>query len=238
MKTKLQALKLPLALAIYAGAAVILYLATHLFIPLLNKLSAFNSLIVWFICGGVFVFVPLFALAIVFTKKEGVVGLTEWKHRLLLTKLNTKGWLYSISASVIIMTLMGLIVTMAPYLISDFNAEPSFMKASKLATGERWILGVWVLFFFFNIIGEELFWRGYMWPRLQRSFGNKTWAINALGWAIFHLSFGWMLLITMLPILIIQPWVMQKTQNTWSGIIIHGLVNGIGFLMVTLVGIH
>ena len=77
-----------------------------------------------------------------------------------------------------------------------------------------------------------------MWPRLQLRYGNLTWLVSATGWTVFHLSFGWMLLLTMLPILIIQPYVMQKTQNTWSGIIIHGLVNGIGFLMVTLVGVH
>jgi len=38
----------------------------------------------------------------------------------------------------------------------------------------------------------------------------------------------------LLPIELIVPYIVQKRQNTWLGIIIHGLFNGSGFVMVAL----
>ena len=70
-----------------------------------------------------------------------------FKDRFWLAAPGKTVWIYSILASVVIMALMGVIVTFAPLLIDGYSAEPSFMKANKLDSGQYWMLGVWVVFF-------------------------------------------------------------------------------------------
>jgi membrane protease YdiL (CAAX protease family) len=46
-------------------------------------------------------------------------------------------------------------------------------------------LGVAILFIvllFFNIAGEELWWRGYIFPRQEKTYGRWTWLIHGLLW--------------------------------------------------------
>ncbi|MBI3578943.1 MAG: CPBP family intramembrane metalloprotease, partial [Ignavibacteriales bacterium] len=89
-------------------------------------------------------------------------------------------------------------------------------------------------YFFFNIVGEELMWRGYLLPRQSATLGQYAWILNGVLWAIFHAGIGWRIAIVLLPIEFIVPYVVQKRQNIWLGIIIHGLYNGSGFVMVAL----
>jgi membrane protease YdiL (CAAX protease family) len=55
---------------------------------------------------------------------------------------------------------------------------------------------------------------------------------NALGWGVFHLAFGTALLAVLVPILVILPWLAQRTRNSWVGVAIHAGLNGPGFLAV------
>ncbi len=71
-----------------------------------------------------------------------------------------------------------------------------------------------------------------MLPRQDIAFGKGTWILHGVGWGLFHIAFGWQLLITLLPILFIQSYVVQRRQNTWIGVIIHAGINGPGFLAI------
>jgi membrane protease YdiL (CAAX protease family) len=71
-------------------------------------------------------------------------------------------------------------------------------------------LAAWIVFFFFDILGEELFWRGYILPRQELVFGRRAWLVNSTLWAMFHLAFGWSMLLMLAPILIIGPWLVQR----------------------------
>ncbi|MFP4323970.1 MAG: type II CAAX prenyl endopeptidase Rce1 family protein [Anaerolineales bacterium] len=49
------------------------------------------------------------------------------------------------------------------------------------------MLGVYAVSLFGNIIGEELWWRGYILPIQERAFGKWAWLINGLLWiVVFH----------------------------------------------------
>ncbi|WP_373418506.1 CPBP family intramembrane glutamic endopeptidase [Roseinatronobacter sp. S2] len=85
--------------------------------------------------------------------------------------------------------------------------------------------------FFFNIVGEEILWRGYLQRRLSARNG---WLICACLWWMFHLPFGLDLMIMLLPVTIIVPYVFHKTQSTLACVFIHGMYNGPLFIAIAL----
>ena len=50
----------------------------------------------------------------------------------------------------------------------------------------------------FNIVGEELWWRGYIFPRQEKQHGRFTWVLHGLLWTLFH-AFKWWDLIGLVP---------------------------------------
>ncbi len=99
------------------------------------------------------------------------------------------------------------------------------------------ILGNWgvvVLYFImlsFNIVGEELWWRGYLLPRQEKRYGRFTWVWHGLLWTAFH-AFKWWDLIGLLPVCLAITYVSQRTKNNWPAFIAHYLFNGLGLLGV------
>lgn len=122
-------------------------------------------------------------------------------------------------------------------LLTDPNVQISLKVLERFVGGS--ILGNWnvaIAFFvmlFFNITGEELWWRGYILPRQQLVHGRWTWLIHGLMWWGFHF-FMWWNMISILPICLIISFVAQRTKNTWPGFIGHYLINGVAFVMFLL----
>jgi membrane protease YdiL (CAAX protease family) len=84
-----------------------------------------------------------------------------------------------------------------------------------------------LFFLFFNILGEEFWWRGYILPRQEIVHGQYTWILHGLLWTLFHI-FWWWNLIFLLPGALAASFVAQKSQNTTIIIIAHLLVNTLG----------
>jgi membrane protease YdiL (CAAX protease family) len=96
----------------------------------------------------------------------------------------------------------------------------------------RWdILVIYFLMLFFNIAGEELWWRGYILPRQEMAFGEKTWMLHGVMWTFFHL-FKWWDLIGLLPVCLIISYMSQQKQDNWPSFIAHYLFNGLGVVLV------
>ena len=135
-----------------------------------------------------------------------------------------------------VVILTGIVVTTFDKLFGlnllSQDSYASFLRMEKLKPNEYWLFLAWLPYFFFNIVGEELMWRGYLLPRQATALGRYAWVLNGFLWAIFHVGIGWRIAIVLLPIEFIVPYVVQKRQNTWLGVIIHGLYNGSGFVMV------
>lgn len=106
-----------------------------------------------------------------------------------------------------------------------------------LTDGKTQIFGqpfTWTLFFYFlfglfvfNILGEELWWRGYILPRQELVFGARTWIIHGVLWALFHAFYHTTLgvLLSYLPTTLAISFVAQRTRSTWPGIIGHMVSN-------------
>jgi membrane protease YdiL (CAAX protease family) len=63
---------------------------------------------------------------------------------------------------------------------------------------------------------------------------GRYWIFHGLCWSLFHIPFGWQLFLTILPILFIQSLAVQKTKNTWIGVLIHAVINGPSFIAISL----
>lgn len=81
--------------------------------------------------------------------------------------------------------------------------------------------------FVFNILGEELWWRGVILPRQELHFGSQTWIVHGILWTLFHAFYHTTLgvLLSYLPTTLAISYVAQRTRNTWPGIIGHMVGN-------------
>jgi len=234
---------------LYFGLPALLFrIALYTGIPALIRLGLppFQAFVVSFTVPAAI----LFALAFGFCKRDGyAVSWSALKGRLRLLPMTGTDWLWVIGGVVLYLSLGGLSFT-AQLLMSAFPAIappdffPSLLKpgmsydlalfATYVGAPLKGNWGVAVLFFvmlFFNIFGEELWWRGYILPRQEQAHGRWTWAIHGLLWWLWHLAFYPWQLVALLPICLIIPYVAQRRQNSWPGIIIHW-GNGLALVLV------
>jgi len=92
--------------------------------------------------------------------------------------------------------------------------------------GQWWVVVVYTVGWFFNIFGEEFWFRGYLLPRHELAFGKSAWVVNAFMFWLNHLNQPW-ILIQILPSILLQVYVVQTRKNTWIAIIQHGFVNSL-----------
>lgn len=85
-----------------------------------------------------------------------------------------------------------------------------------------------------NIFGEEFFWRGVVFPRQELRHGKTTFLIHGLIWAFTHLFQYWLIF----PILIgsfALSYLVQRTKNTWIGILAHLINNALPFIIMLFI---
>lgn len=233
-------MSISLALIHFGIPAIALWFATRFGVFYLNTQFGLPSVVSWFISGGLIVFLPLFIASLVAYSWEG----HEWSvdtfcQRFRLQPMTRQDWGWTVGAITLIFLSTLLLLQPGQWMtdtmgLPKLQTSPSFLKMKPLTPGQYWILLAWLPFFFFNIVGEELWWRGYIQPRQELYSHQFTWLIQGTLWMMFHFSFGWSLMVLLIPILFGLPWVVQVRQNTWLGIWIHGAVNGLGFLAIAL----
>jgi membrane protease YdiL (CAAX protease family) len=230
---KIKRMGLLKSFSLFVPAALILMVETHYLIPYLSRRTGQESILFWFIVAGVGMFLPLILAALAIINLEGY-GLKKstWQERLRFSRLTRMDWVWSVG-SLVAIGLLGMVVMKGlERAIGPSGHSPPFLNFEPLASGRYWLLAVWFPYWVLNIMGEEILWRGVVLPRQEVVFGRYAWLVNAAGWTLFHVAFGWRLLITMLPIIVIQPYVVQKRENSWVGVIIHAGVNGPTFLAI------
>jgi membrane protease YdiL (CAAX protease family) len=137
----------------------------------------------------------------------------------------TIGGLFAIAAAT------AAILALARYIDPSFRPAPWFLQQAP-----GWhasVFATWIPLFVSNILGEELCWRGYLLPRQAAALGRMAWLPNGILWCLFHWSFGWPIMVTLLPMTLLLPWIVQRRRNTTVGIVMHGLFNAVGFILAT-----
>jgi membrane protease YdiL (CAAX protease family) len=207
--------------------------------PWLNSSFKFNPALYWFITGY-FLFIPLFLYAVIMVRAEGNRGVKEVMQALSIKKMSTKDWQYAIIGTLAIFILTGVIFGISSLLthlfgLKELETIPWFMGEMRPFQGwEKLLLLVWLPMFFFNIVGEEILWRGYIQSRME---GKFAWLWCAVFWMLFHIPFGLGVLLMALPALSIIPYMFHKRKNTLIGIIAHGIYNGPIFVFIVLGGV-
>ena len=237
--TRLTPMPIWMSLLFFGLAAIVLYLATHYIIPFLIRVTDIHPALSWFIVGGIVVFFPLFVTAIVASRLEGAKAFYAIRNRLRLKAMNRGDWLWTLVGFIIIGVTVGLIMFAGEWaakagLISGFNISPSFLEFEPFGADQRWMFLIWLPMFFFNIMGEELLWRGYILPRQELAHREYAWIVNCVLHLVFHIPFGWSLILMTFPIIMVIPYLVQKRANTWIGVILHGGINGPAFIAISL----
>ena len=211
------------------------FLLLFTLLPFLKLHFSMNTALYWFITGY-FLFIPLLAYALIMSKHEGNKGVKQILLSLNIKSFTKKDWKYSIIGLLLVFVFTGLIFGVS-FLLNKYcnirllTTTPWFMKIHPFQGIEKLLLLIWLPMFFFNIVGEETLWRGYIQNRLE---GKYSWLLCSLFWLLFHLPFGIDMMIMLIPIIIIIPYIYYKTQNTLIGIFIHGIYNGPLFVAVAL----
>ena len=97
--------------------------------------------------------------------------------------------------------------------------------------GNWWLLGVFLVFYFFNVMGEELWWRGYIFPRQELTHGSRTWIVHGLLWTGFH-AFSPYNALMVLPGALVVSWIVQRRKNTWIFVFTHACINGLAAVRI------
>ncbi len=219
---------------IFGGAGLILYLETHFLIPYLSAITGIETVIFWFLVAGLGIFMPLLIIAAIITQAEGSFNQPDfWKERLRFRKMTRVDWRWGILAILAISFSSGTVMEILKFFTDEVKHQPAFMSFEPLTPNRYWLLLLWFPYWLLNIMGEEILWRGVLLPKQELAFGKFAWVYHGFFWGIFHLAFGWQLLLTLLPTLFIQSYIVQKRQNTWLGVLIHAAINGPAFLAIS-----
>ena len=226
-------------------AGLVLRLAIYHFLPFLTAqgLTPFEAFVVSFIAP----LATLFALAFGSVQAEDVpMTARAFTDRFRLRRLTWRqlgltvlGFAAAVVISMLLAPTQGWLLRQFPALQPPDSFPPLMNPLLQSAQGPvvitAWMglvaVGNWgyavltLLLFFFNIFGEELYWRGVLLSRQELVHGRHTWLVHGLMWNLFHLPFYPWYLVYGLPITLVVSFVAQKTGNTWTTIILHGLAN-------------
>jgi membrane protease YdiL (CAAX protease family) len=236
MQTKPEIIKLGLfgSFAIYIPAAALMYGLTKYLIPFLSLKTGQEPILFWFIVAGLGIFTPLILTGLLILNYEGFkISKLTLRDRLRFRKITVNHLIWSIAGLVVVGLVSGLAMKGVEFVAGEFDHTPVFMSFEPLTKGRYWLLLVWLPYWVLNILGEEFLWRGVMLPRQEIAFGKYAWLIHGFGWGLFHIAFGWQLLITLIPLIFIQSYIVQRTKNTWVGVIMHGGLNGPIFIAIS-----
>lgn len=111
-----------------------------------------------------------------------------------------------------------------PDWLTRFHTDTTFLGIPM--AGHWWLLDIFAVFYVANVVGEELWWRGYILPRQIAAGPRTAWLRNALLWCVFHVFFAWDVL-ALAPIAIMIAAAVQWRRSLWIGIVAHATLNSV-----------
>ena len=243
MKAQIKPIKLATSLVIFLGAALLFLINERVIIPYFHHLGA--SQLILFLTY-ISPFTLFFIGALYGYRNEG--NPWNWKvfkKRFRYKPIKGKMWIWPILIVVVDVLLYIAVYKLAfPVVKRIHDAFPtpevvtSFMNNGETfagfnVQGNWWLLGLFFVLYFFNVVGEEILWRGYLWPRQELTHGKYTWIVHGLLWTSFHL-FAPYNAIMVLPGALFMSYITQKYKNNTIFLISHATLNGIPLVMLII----
>jgi membrane protease YdiL (CAAX protease family) len=224
--------------------AVLLFLSVYCLVPRLIALglSPYLSLDVVFL-------LPFALLSLVAYASAGSAWSWEaFRDRFRLGRMGREDWLWTaglltfagasyLPLRSLLVRLVGRGIVGVPDWVPAI-LDPRVQQSVGVVMG-GWIRGNWPLALvslgtlFFNVAGEELWWRGYILPRQEAAHGRHAWVAHGLLWTLFH-AFKYWEFAALLPVCLAFAFVAQRRKSTWPGIIAHCALNGLESIYVLL----
>ncbi|MGH6866747.1 MAG: hypothetical protein ACREDO_11405 [Methyloceanibacter sp.] len=154
---------LALSVILFAVPAALLLIARRSIVPLLVAQN-WDPLLAWFVAGGeVLALMLVAALA----AARMAVAVASWRQVLTELRLHPAGAGFGMSqaSSLAPRSQRPRAFSSSTQLsVQDFRLTLPFLRIVPLEPSRLHLLALWLPFFFLNIVGEELWWRGFIQP--------------------------------------------------------------------------
>jgi CAAX amino terminal protease family. len=225
---------------IFFVAGILFFITLKILVPVISAASGQTEYIVWMFTGSFVLFLALFVTTICLLKKDGCkMQLRDMAKALNLKRLHKKDVAYIVVGMIVASTLCGIIIAVMMFCSKSITINSlsgvSPIKVTPLHGTQLWFALFLPMFFFFNYVGEETLWRGYILPRqIIAGYGKYAVIINALFHCVYHFVFGLKPLVMMFPMMVLMPYVVSKTKNTWTSIIVHFLIGAPSQILIIM----
>lgn len=240
----LQQLSLRSTLLVWLGVAGPMAILVWIVWPMLSTVTSMNpGMLFWLLmtCGMIwqFVFSLILLRQELGTLRWSVVAPRIWAQQPRDPRTGNprpRLWwmLIPIAAAFALLTLASdlLISLMEAVGLTELTGASISGLADPAFAGQWWILVVAVISFVFNYaLGEELFFRGVLLPRMQGVFGRWDWLANAALFTIYHTQKLWTLPIVLLTALPFS-WATRRYRTIWFAIVLHAIEGVVVLVLV------
>ncbi len=140
------------------------------------------------------------------------------RERFRLHRMDRRAWLWTAGLFLFSFAAVGVVGPLTEALVAALGL--SFPEAVPEQTN----VPAFLLYLPFNIIGEELWWRGYILPRQELTHGRWAWAVHGTLWTLFHSAMAVEMPMLFLPALGLSL-MAQRLKNTTPCIVWHTAIN-------------
>ena len=192
----------------------------------------------------------LLVAAVVGLRSEGwPLTRSSLRQRFRYRGMTRREWLWTGGALLVVMLGFGLLTAISNLLIDNglipIPGDVATVLDPRASSQElldgyggvivgRWeLVALYFVVLLVNVVGEELWWRGYILPRQELAHGSHTWFVHGLLWAGFHF-FKWWEILALIPMTLTVAFISQRLQNNTPALIVHYVFNGISFIAFVL----
>jgi len=171
-------------------------------------------------------------------------------ERMCMKKLSLKKWMFFLLFGVFAFILLystqkvtlafiyGLNLQIPNYMpfflnpqINPETTAPSILSPGLAIQGSYFIIPLMAIFLLLNILTEELYFRAWMQPKLDK-YGNWGWIMNGIFFALYH-SFQLWLFPTLVVAGLSFAFIFYKSRSVWPVFVLHL----VGNFVLTILGV-